>query len=652
MASSSSFQPPLTARAGGSAEVIGFARISTEHQDSRSLDDQASLYRRVLDQRAGIPYRLEMLSGRGSGESLVRAEYLEAWARVETGKIDLVICEDLGRIARRAHVLQFLEHCEDQGTRVIAINDQVDTGQENWRVMAGFASMRHEMYNADTAKRIRRSLRNRFSNGGVIQFIIYGYIKPEDAKSDADLRKDPDAEAIYDWIFTKLEEGATFAEVADCLNDQGIKPGPYARSDRWDGRMVARVVFNPILKGVRVRNDRMSKRVNSTGRHKSVKAPPEERLERNCPHLAFIDAGRYDRVIAKLIKRSEMYKRSNRTGVDVRQNVPRKRTAWPGQHAVCGCCGRLYYWGGHGQTSHMMCAGARDRKCWNTCSFDGVASVDRIGRAILERIERLPEFDEQFRGQIESKAAAQIDRTRVDEQRLVAEETEVKRQVERVLDTMMKMGHSDALASRLRSLEARLAEIRAELAELKLQRIEIPILPPLEELKQRARDAFDRLSANNPEFGRLMRILAPEIRIYPFQAIDTGRVVARALVTLDLARLLPNNLAQATESVLRQTFWVDLHDQPQYIAFRERVAALRADGLTERQVGAKLGIHQPVVQRAMKLHRRMLAQGITDAYEPLTCPPDDNPKFRLHKHRRYRYEPLPGFPAWPLDFDR
>jgi hypothetical protein len=47
----------------------------------------------------------------------------------------------------------------------------------------------------------------------------------------------------------------------------------------------------------------------------------------------------------------------------------------------------------------------------------------------------------------------------------------------------------------------------------------------------------------------------------------------------------------------------------------------------------------------------MLAEGITDAYESLMCPPDHNPKFRLHKHRRYRYEPLPGFPVWPLDFE-
>ena len=80
------------------------------------------------------------------------------------------------------------------------------------------------MYNADTAKRIRRSLRNRFSNGGIVQFIIYGYIKPPGSKSDADLRKDPEAEPIIEEIVRQLEDGATYGQVADWLNARESNP--------------------------------------------------------------------------------------------------------------------------------------------------------------------------------------------------------------------------------------------------------------------------------------------------------------------------------------------------------------------------------------------------------------------------------------------
>jgi len=203
-----SLQPPLVPRAGHMLQVVGIARISTAHQDQRSLADQEALYRRWLDQHAGLPYHLEMIAGRGSGECLDREEARQARAAVESGRVDLVIAEDLGRNFRRVHAQLFCELCEDYETRLIALNDQVDTAQDNWRIMAGFASMRHEMYNADTAKRIRRSLRNRFQQGGVVQTLVFGYAKLLGAKTDAEVCKNPDAEPIYEEMFRRLEHAA------------------------------------------------------------------------------------------------------------------------------------------------------------------------------------------------------------------------------------------------------------------------------------------------------------------------------------------------------------------------------------------------------------------------------------------------------------
>ena len=81
-----------------------------------------------------------------------------------------------------------------------------------------------------------------------------------------------------------LEGGAGYAEVADWLNSQGIRPGPYCRSSRWSVSRVRQTTFNPIIKGLRVRNKKMSKRVNKTGRtaqparaHRKVSASVPER---------------------------------------------------------------------------------------------------------------------------------------------------------------------------------------------------------------------------------------------------------------------------------------------------------------------------------------------------------------------------------------
>jgi hypothetical protein len=324
--------PPLVPRNGRTLKVLATCRISGDNQDVKSLADQEALYRRWLVEHTELTYEMDVIAGRGSGECLDRVEYDLAIEKVESQQFDLFLCEDLGRICRRVHAHLFCELCEDKGTRLIAINDHVDTGREDWGLCSFFAVMRHETYNKDTAKRIRRTLRHRFSQGGVFQCEIYGYIKPPGAQGEADVRKDLAAEPIYHEWFRRLENGGTYAEIADWLNDQHIPTGRHSRSRRWSVAMVSRITHNPILKGLRERNNKISRRVNKTGRRRCVKAPPEERLERHCPHLAFFEPAYYDRVIRIIDQRNAKYRRRGINGIDQRKDVPKKRTAWPGQH--------------------------------------------------------------------------------------------------------------------------------------------------------------------------------------------------------------------------------------------------------------------------------------------------------------------------------
>jgi site-specific DNA recombinase len=311
----SHLDPPLVARNGRALQVLVIARISTVHQDERSLDDQVALCRGWMMDHTDHPFEIKSITSRGSGEYLDRKESLEAIDLVTSGDYDLVLTEDLGRIYRRLEAMHFCENCIDCDTRLVAINDHVDTAQENWTVSAFFGVMRHEAYTKDTAARIRRSLRNRFSQGGVVQTLPYGYEKPEGCKDDTQIRKLSEAEEIYDSWFTKLEEGAGFAEIADWLNEKGVPTGRYCRIKHWTSFMVGRITANPILKGVRVRNHKMSKRVNKTGRRRSVNAPIMERLERHCPNLVFLDPDRFDRVNSIVAEKNAKYKRNGSGGI-------------------------------------------------------------------------------------------------------------------------------------------------------------------------------------------------------------------------------------------------------------------------------------------------------------------------------------------------
>jgi site-specific DNA recombinase len=635
--------------------VLLICRVSSPgegKQDIRSLDDQEAMLRRWLHEHIEQPVDVTVISGTGSGERLDRQETARAEELVESRKVDLVLAEDLGRIFRRNRALDFCELAEDYDCRVVAINDQVDTAQEGWRMSAGFAALRHEMYNADTGKRIRRTLRNRFSQGAAVQFVIYGYIKPPGAKHDSELQKDPAAQAIYNEWFTKLEQGASYAEVADWLNSQNVPVGPFTRGPRWTAEMVSRISQNPILKGLRIRNRKISKRVNSTGRRKIIDAPPKELLERDCPHLAFIKPARFDRVQRLLHQRNAARSRV-REGVDPRKNMPRKRTVWPGQHLQCGCCGRLLHYTKTKGRTQLVCAGTKDYHCWNSVTIDAERTAQKLLAAILTELEALPDFAGELRSSVAAELAAYTQRQDAQRIRVRAQIGQQAAKIERLTDAIGNSGGSPALLKALRAAEWELEELRD--SEAKASQTPPPqlTLPPIEELRERVRGALTTLAVDSPEFGRLLRELAPRIVVVPHQLLGEGRVVLRAQLDLEFGgQETELTCLEPVAQHLRRRLVVDLFDLPQKVRFARRAWDLSQPGPgyeQERAIGRRLGITQPAVQAAKKLGAMLATLGSDDPYVPLSAPPAVSKKLRRHRHPRFQFEPLPGFPVtWPL----
>src|SRR2546421_2736236 len=98
----SDIQPPLAAPKNGHChQIIGACRVSDPgpgKQDIRSNSDQENSYRELLDRNVHQRYEMTIMAGSGSGEDLGRKEYQKLIDMVATGRYDLVICEDLGRI--------------------------------------------------------------------------------------------------------------------------------------------------------------------------------------------------------------------------------------------------------------------------------------------------------------------------------------------------------------------------------------------------------------------------------------------------------------------------------------------------------------------------------------------------------------------------
>jgi len=645
LAVKNNLNPPLVVRHGRILVVVIVARISTDKQDPRSLEDQIAKCREYLAENFDGEIKFIIIQSQGSGEHLDRQELVDLEDHIESRQVDVVIVEDLSRICRRRRAYDFCEMCEDFDTRLIAINDRVDTAVEGWQDAAFFSTWHHERSNRDTANRIRRSLNNRFDNGGVIQFTIYGHIKPPGAKHDSELQKDPAAEPIIREIFRRLEFGADYTEVADWLNEINVHPGPYCDREEWNGPMVSRFVHHPILKGVRIRNRKISRRVNKSGHHKSVKGDPKFWRYRNVPHLAYFEPAYYDHVISLLDARNPQCRRTANGQPDPRLHVPRKRTAFPGQHARCGICGRLLYWHASKKRPYLLCKGAAEWQCWNSVYVYGAHASQKIIAAVLDGVMQMPEFDTVF-GDLVRNQAGELDGQRT--QRREGLERELREinnsmtNLTRALETGRKL---QVVVNRLSELEQQQSEMQYQLHCLESASPPEIALPEAEELRRRAVTALTALAADDQETGRLLRQLLPDLHIHPYQVIDGSDIVPRAEFTLTLVSLLPPELQMKPEAqVFTRPMVVTLSEVSKFVEHHQDAADLHLQGLKQRQIGARLGLFQSTVERALRVHRKMMEMGLTEPFVRLTELPSETNRLRRHRHPRFRFKPLDGYP--------
>jgi len=644
--------PPLLPRNGRELQILLVCRVSSPgpgKQDIRSLDDQQAMLTAWLREQTDQPFHLEVLAGSGSGEHLERREYRELLDRIQREPLDAILTEDLGRIARRIMAYQVCELCAERDIRLIAINDGVDTAGEGWEDRSIFSAWHHERSNRDTSRRIKRTLQNRFeTSGGCLPGLIYGYRRPPNAKSDADVEKVAEAQAVYDEWLDRLDRGQSYSQVADWLNERGIPTGPSARKRTWDGKMVARVIHNPILKGWRYRN-KLKTRRTASGKYQSVKANPDETLWRHVPHLAFFDPDCYDRVIAKLEARNAKYTRQDKNGHDPRRRVPKKRTRFPGQAMYCGICGHMFVFGGHGQTDHLMCDGARNYQCWNGVTVDGPLAARKISEAVFSEIAKLENFDAAMLDYINEEARKK-DGTR--EERLRQLDGRLAKNVRErgnLVKFIREGGDSPTIREELCRLDDENGELVREREALQREPSDIVELPSVEMLKQLMADKFRDLAIESFEFADALRALTCPIYVFPYQCCLGGKVVLRAKFSLRLAQLLPSEHARdALDEVLQRVLVVDLFEPPQPVAHREKVLKERFErSKTEREVAQVLGITTTAAQRAVALQRLMDQLDIQDPYQPVREPPESS-KLRRHLHPRYRFEPIADHePDWP-----
>ncbi len=556
---------PLVPRNGHTLVVGVVARISGgQNQKELSLEDQVDHGKQVVADlyQGQVEYRV--IATKGKGERLDRPELAEVEAALRSGEWDVMVADDIGRMVRGAQAVRLCGIAVDHDTRVIALNDCIDTAEESWEEDVISACRDHVGHNAHTSKRLKQKLMNRFAKfGGATSREIFGYIKPLGAKTYHDWQKDPTATPIYEEWFRRLRENPNCSAVADWLNQNGVPTGKYCRRKTWIGAMVRRVTKNTMLKGTVARGFKHTIKHNETGRRVMVKNPKGP-CWRMCPELAHVEPSLWDEVNALLNECNKRFGRKPVNGNDPLWRVPRKRTRFPGQHARCLYCGRRYVWGGNGVTENLMCCGSREWKCWNSFGFNGALASRKLVKAITAQLCRLEGFDDQFRELVLEAGREGYSDMAQDWEKLKRDELKGAQKKENLLAAIAAYGPKPMFQDKLSEIEGEereLARIRQKLQALSNRTLELP--ESVLELRAMLEEKFQKLATDSPEFGSLMGQLVPEFHVYLVRLCDGGHPLPRAKVKLALAGAVPDvGHVPALDKLLTLELTLDLFDPP------------------------------------------------------------------------------------------
>ena len=237
-----------------------------------------------------------------SGTNFNRPSWNELLERIENGEVSVLIVKDMSRLRRDYLKVGFYTEVlfVEKGVRFIAINNGIDSANQQDSDFTPFLNIINEWYAKDTSKKIRTVMKSKGETGEHLCINPpYGYMKDPDNKKQWIV--DEEATEVVKRIFALCLEGYGPSQIARILKeDKVITPTihfkrtgratrntPPDNSYNWTGDTIADILEHPEYQGHTV-NFKTYKQL-----YKSKKAcynPKEKQLMFENTHEAIIDA--------------------------------------------------------------------------------------------------------------------------------------------------------------------------------------------------------------------------------------------------------------------------------------------------------------------------------------------------------------------------
>ena len=165
-----------------------------------------------------------------SGTTFDREGFQSMIAEVEAGNVAVIIVKDMSRFGRDYLNVGFYTEVmfKEKGVRFIAINNGIDSSNQQDSDFTPFLNIMNEWYARDSSRKIQAIFKARMQEGKrVSPSVPYGYRRDPDDKQQ--LIIDPEPAAVVRRIFKLVLEGNGVNRIADILYaDKILIPSAYA----------------------------------------------------------------------------------------------------------------------------------------------------------------------------------------------------------------------------------------------------------------------------------------------------------------------------------------------------------------------------------------------------------------------------------------
>jgi DNA invertase Pin-like site-specific DNA recombinase len=637
--------------AGRRLRVIIYARYSTEEQHPSSIDDQIAYCKEFLKTNGITDAEIVVFQdAEMSGELVSRPGIDEVRARIHSRWPDLLLCEDSSRLFRHETACgELIETAVDLNVRCIAINDDVDTFDEDWDDRLHEAARHHARANKYTARRIKRRMDGLWRMGAAIGLLRPGYKRKPTVPATA---TEPAQGPFFDekddeWIHVIYETYERVARkdppwlVAQWVTEQKLPKCSNSTIKEWTDRNVIDLIKRTIYRGVETYRAKYVHKERRSGKRKQLRNQPGAVLTRLMEHLRIVPDGLWYAANEAITDRNLCG--LGPSGLDhPLAGIPRDSRFALSKVFFCGVCktGKMYKEGQPGAKYRTFyeCSNAANGSCWNKATARQEIVHERLGEAIIAQLTSLDgvldAYLKYLRQQYQDDQPRKTQRAE-----LAAKIKDGEAACQRLLDAIEQGKEAPALlVGRLHQRQEEVQIAKAKLEQLNAHS-DSSNPPTREQIKEKIESMAKRLLAMDRETGVVLQRLVGRILAVPYQQFGGNKVVLRAKFDLRLAALLPEQILPALQDIHADVGTGLLHVIPMTIDLFELSAGpqhfaealkLSKASTTLEEIGKQLGITKRQAHIAVQYGRDLEAAGLTDPFIELTAEPTEASRWRTH----------------------